>query len=84
MLSELVPEGTSRDIFQWFFIATILIIFAFVVVTQILGANHNQSKKRRAIAIHFKNGLYANAYFDRFVGSLNLKTENTKKLEMSK
>jgi NAD(P)H-quinone oxidoreductase subunit 5 len=50
----------------------VVLVFAAVVVLQILEPSRPASKRRRALAVHARNGLYANVLFDRLVGSFRL------------
>ena len=70
LLADTVPETAGRDAVQIALVATILVSFAAVVGLQILEPTRPKSARRRAIAIHLRNGLYANALFDRAVGGL--------------
>ena len=48
----------------------VLVAFTTVVALQIVEPSRRPTARRRALAIHQRNGLYANAVFDRIVGSL--------------
>jgi len=74
LLADTVPETVGRDVFQAALILVILVSFAAVVVLQILEPTRSMSARRRAMAIHLRNGLYANAMFDRAVGALRRPT----------
>lgn len=77
LLANAVPEGVSRDVIQVALILVILVSFATVVGLQILEPTRPKSARRRALAVHFRNGLYANALFDRVVGALRRPTLQT-------
>jgi len=74
LLADTVPEGVGRDVIQLALVAVILVSFAAVVGLQILEPTRPRSARRRAMAVHFRNGLYANALFDRAVGALRRPT----------
>ncbi|TDQ18311.1 NAD(P)H-quinone oxidoreductase subunit 5 [Algoriphagus boseongensis] len=50
----------------------IILISGLVVIAQLLTLSKPNSPLRLAWAIHFRNGLYANAFFDRMVGGLRV------------
>jgi NAD(P)H-quinone oxidoreductase subunit 5 len=72
LLANTVPEGGSRDAFQLALMAIVLVAFATVVLFQILEPARPKSRRRRALALHMRNGLYANALYDRVVGALRV------------
>jgi len=74
LLVGTVPEAVALDVLQLVLVALILVGFAAVVLLQIVDPARSQSARRRAFAVHFRNGLYANALFDRFVGALRTPT----------
>ena len=70
LLTDVVPEPTDRDGVQLALIATVLAVFTAVVALQIIEPTRPTSARRRAIAVHMRNGLYANAVYDRLIGAL--------------
>lgn len=70
LLGSAAPYEGARTAWQYAPLALILIAFATVVILQIAEPSRPPSRRRRAVAIHLRNGLYANAVFDRAVGSL--------------
>lgn len=70
LLADTVPESAGRDAIHLALVAAILVSFAVVVGLQILEPTRASSPRRQALAIHLRNGLYANALFDRVVGAL--------------
>lgn len=70
LLADAVPESLGRDAIQLALVALVLVSFAAVVALQIVEPTRPKSVRRRALAIHLRNGLYANALFDRVVGAL--------------
>ena len=49
---------------------TVVVIFAIATLFQIFRPTLAQSAWQRRLALHLRNGLYANAAFDRLVGAL--------------
>lgn len=72
LLSDYAPDSLERTGIHFLLFGAVLVAFASVVVLQILEPSRAPSARRRAIAMHLRNGLYANALFDRVVGSLRL------------
>ncbi len=70
LLATTVPHDGARDTVHLVLLAVVLVVFAAVVTLQILEPTRPGSRRRRAIAVHFRNGFYANALFDRVVGAL--------------
>ncbi len=81
LLNSTIPEAINRDLVQLAAVAIILLIFGAIVITQIFGATHVQGSRKRALALHFRNGLYLNSYFDRLVGAYKIRDHKTTKLE---
>jgi NAD(P)H-quinone oxidoreductase subunit 5 len=71
LLSDAVPELNNRDGLQLLLIGIVLAVFTTVVVLQIIEPTRTGSARRRAIAVHMRNGLYANAVYDRLIGALH-------------
>jgi len=70
LLADTLPENVGREAIPLALVVLILMSFAAVVVLQILEPTRPQTARRRAMAIHLRNGLYANALYDRAVGAL--------------
>ncbi|MFP4148023.1 MAG: proton-conducting transporter membrane subunit [Nitriliruptoraceae bacterium] len=70
LLSEVLPAAAGRSVAHLVLIGLILAVFATVVLLQILHPVLPPSARRTALAIHLRNGLYANALLDRAVGGL--------------
>ena len=70
LLGDVVPELTSRDGIQLALIGVVLAVFTAVVALQIIEPTRTASSRRLAIAVHMRNGLYANAIYDRLIGAL--------------
>ena len=76
LLYSTVPVDVTRTGVHLALIGLVLVSFAAVVTLQILEPTRPQTAFRRRLAIHFRNGLYANALFDRAVGGLRLAQRN--------
>lgn len=70
LLASAAPHGGERTLWQYVPLAAVLVAFTTVVMLQIVEPSRRPTARRRALAIHLRNGLYANAVFDRIVGSL--------------
>jgi len=70
LLADTVPEAVSRDLAQVLLAFVILAAFTLIVTTQILAPARAGGRRRAALAVHLRNGLYANAWFDRLAGAL--------------
>jgi len=69
LLGTQVPDLIQPSIWVMILINLILLVFGAVIIIQILNAVLPDSPKRRKLAIHFRNGWYVNAWFDRIVGT---------------
>ncbi len=70
VLGDAVPELTARAWVQLVLIGVVLAVFAAVVLLQIVEPARAVGRRRSAIAVHLRNGLYANAVYDRLIGAL--------------
>ncbi len=62
----------------------ILLAFASVVFMQILAPALTSKPIYRALAVHLRNGLYANAVFDQIIGSLRIYGSKNSSVEIEK
>lgn len=75
LLYDLVPhDGTS----VWHLVGGVgvLVTFAVVIALQLLEPVRPPSPRRAELAVHFRNGWYANALFDRIVGAHRLEASS--------
>lgn len=79
-LSSQIPAMHDNSFVEKVFIYVLLMGFALTVLIQILAPIIPAGKFGRAIAIHLRNGLYMNTYFDKIIGALNIGTSSTKSL----
>ncbi len=70
LLDHTLPESASRGLVELVVAAGVVAAFAGVVGTQIVDPTRASTGRRRALAVHFRNGFYANALLDRAVGAL--------------
>ncbi len=72
ILAGQVPELSGLNLTEVWLIAGVLMAFGLVVFFQILAPLFGTSQTYTALAIHLRNGLYANAVLDRIIGSLRI------------
>lgn len=77
LLGEAVPHNGSRDAIQLSLMALMVAAFGAVVLLQIVDPARTPSARRRALAVHVRNGFYANAAFDRLVHALRVRPTTT-------
>lgn len=70
LLSAQIPALSNPSPLETSLISAILIIFGITVFIQILAPLFRSKPAYVAMAIHLRNGLYANACFDRMVRAL--------------
>lgn len=76
LLSSQIPNQTTPSFSELIIVSSIALIFAVIVLIQILSPFIGQSSFSQKMAIHFKNGLYMNVLFDRVVKSIYEKEAN--------
>ncbi|MFT6802229.1 MAG: NAD(P)H-quinone oxidoreductase subunit 5 [Salibacteraceae bacterium] len=72
LLAAQLPEAYILNSTEIILTISLLILFGAVVFIQILSPVLGSKTIYRAIAIHLKNGFYANALFDRLIGALRI------------
>jgi NAD(P)H-quinone oxidoreductase subunit 5 len=72
ILGDAAPDDGSRTIVHGVAVIAMVALFAVVIAFQLVSPARQQSRWRRHLALHLRNGLYANAAFDRVVGSLRI------------
>lgn len=75
LLAGQVPELTFPEMGKLITMALILVAFGVVVFLQILAPRLSYRPLYRRLAIHIRNGFYANAFFDRLVGAWQLSAD---------
>lgn len=71
LLHPVLPAAAAPGLVRLGLMALAVTAFAAVVLAQILGPARPTSPRGRRLAVHLRNGLYANALFDRLVGALD-------------
>ncbi len=82
LLAEQLPALTLPGWGTLLTAGVLLIAFGLVVFVQIIAPQLSPTPFYRSLAIHVRNGFYANALFDRLVGALTLHSIRPKQ-EMS-
>lgn len=87
ILSSQLPELSTPILAERVLIYILLLAFGATVAIQILAPMWSSSPRYLALAVHLRNGLYANALFDRMVGALRIpsleyKSSTTKRAEV--
>ncbi len=70
LLQSQLPESVAPSALTSVLILIILAAFGLVVVIQLFAPSLKGTAWGKKMAVHFRNGLYANALFDRMVGAL--------------
>ena len=79
VLESITPTDGPRSALQLALIGLVVATFGAVILLQVLEPTRTMSQRRRALAIHFRNGFYANALFDRAVGALRIPAPSTER-----
>lgn len=69
LLASALPERGEPSSLTLGLAGTVLVSFGLAVALQILGGGPTGARMRHAAYVHLRNGLYANAIFDRLVGA---------------
>ncbi|MBU44251.1 MAG: NADH/ubiquinone/plastoquinone (complex i) [Spirochaetaceae bacterium] len=72
ILKSVLPDPVGVSAVTLVLASLILFGFALAVVYQIIGPTLSNKPFYQRMAIHLRNGLYANAIFDRCVGSMRI------------
>lgn len=80
LLASELPEMVRLTSMEITLTIVVLFAFATVVFIQILSPVLSTKPLYRNLAVHIKNGFYANAIFDRIVGALRVHTLKTKQV----
>jgi NAD(P)H-quinone oxidoreductase subunit 5 len=72
LLLNQVPEVSTPGMGTITLTGLLLMVFASAVVVQMASAKIAHNTSYYALAIHFRNGFYANAIFDRLISSLRI------------
>jgi len=74
LLGDAVPHHDPRTVVHAALMVLLLVPFALVIGFQLVAPTRPPGRWRRHMALHLRNGLYANAIFDRLIGSLRMQT----------
>jgi NAD(P)H-quinone oxidoreductase subunit 5 len=72
LLLHQVPEVSTPGLGAMILTGLLLLVFASAVVIQMVSPKIPHNASYYALAIHFRNGFYANAIFDRLISSLRI------------
>jgi len=73
ILFSQLPQATQPTLAVISLIIVVLIVFSLTVFLQIVAPAQINSPLSKKLGIHFRNGWYINAMFDRLVGAWNKK-----------
>lgn len=80
LIAAQIPVFTRPGLTETIIIIVFLTLFGMIVLMQILAPVLTSKPVYQTAAIHLRNGLYANALFDRMVNALYTHTPERKKL----
>lgn len=80
ILSTQLPELSTPGVLKTILICIILLAFGTAVFIQIMAPFLSPKPLYREMAIHLKNGFYANAVFDRMIKALEINPGTKKEL----
>lgn len=72
-----IPAISEPGLLLSVLISLLLVCFGLVVLVQLIAPARPLTPFWQKLAIHFRNGLYANVAYDRLVGALYIKSTNT-------
>jgi NAD(P)H-quinone oxidoreductase subunit 5 len=72
LLKSQLPETSGMSSLEITMFIILLIVFGAVAIIQILAPTFSVKPFYRRLAIHLRNGFYANAIFDRMTNALNV------------
>ncbi|MCC5935742.1 MAG: NADH/ubiquinone/plastoquinone (complex i) [Lunatimonas sp.] len=81
LLGSQVPEMMQPNLIKALVMGVLLLGFAFVVFVQHHLWQLSSNAKYQALAVHFRNGFYANAWFDRVIQALQVPSADGNELE---
>ena len=72
ILHSVLPAQANPSDLTLMLAGAVLLTFSLAVILQIVGPTLTPGPFSRKLAIHLRNGFYANALFDRLVGALHI------------
>tara|TARA_R110000737_G_scaffold122420_1_gene154336 strand:- start:1475 stop:3064 length:1590 start_codon:yes stop_codon:yes gene_type:complete len=73
LLASELPDLKIIQGFNLILMIAIVALFALAILTQILSPRIKQNGFTYKMGVHFRNGFYVNAYFDKWIGALSQK-----------
>lgn len=80
LLSAQLPELSAPGLGEIILTGVILLSFGIAVFIQLLGPGLAKNPAYTAFAIHIRNGLYVNAWFDRVVSALRIHSPESRQI----
>lgn len=84
LLASQLPEISRLSVIEYILTGFILLAFGAMVFIQILAPVLSSKPLYNVIAIHMRNGFYANALFDRLVGAVRIHTHKNSSIAIVK
>lgn len=72
LLSSEIPVIRDLGLAELIVLAAILLVFFIAVIIQLIAPALKKKPAFNAVAIHLRNGLYVNTWFDKLVGALKV------------
>lgn len=79
LLSSQLPPRANPALAEIFAGGMVLLLFSLVIFLQLAPTRLSGGKFAMAMAIHIRNGFYANAIFDRMIGALHITSVKSQK-----
>lgn len=83
LLTSQVPSLKVPDLSIVLISFSLLLIYGMAIFIQIIAPQLSNRPAYRELAIHIRNGLYANVWFDRIVGALRVHTTESRQQHAS-
>lgn len=80
LLSSQLPDMSALGFGKSVAAAILILVFAAVVLIQIIAPQFSKNSFNNALSVHVKNGFYVNAIFDRLVGALRIHSTESKQV----
>ncbi|WP_226389175.1 proton-conducting transporter transmembrane domain-containing protein [Penaeicola halotolerans] len=79
IIASQIPFLTTPSQAKLYLFGFILFFSIIAVIIQMIAPTLKSNPKYKAFAIHFRNGFYANALFDKLIGALDLNNSKSTK-----
>jgi NAD(P)H-quinone oxidoreductase subunit 5 len=80
LIASQIPELSMPGQGKIIAISVLLPAFSMVVLIQIYASQLRTNARYQTLAVHIRNGFYANAWFDRLLGALRIHSKESKQL----